>query len=346
MHHFRFLYLLFFLPASCMMFPSCIDALEFSPTEGEPLLVVDGKLTTSSGVQTLKLTKTAALGRSSNFPPVIGAQVTLRDDLGGAITYTETEPGTYQFNGSDFPIRSGRTYVLNIETEGKRYESKPETIPESAGAEDSFFTVGNQKSVYVYASVPIPENQQQGPFLKWRLNTVFQLGEFFFCYPLDPTNVCYVTGDFGNQLLPLLDCSLLARGETARPFVAVKEADRTFGEVMFFNLYMETLTPEAYKYWNKVSLLLSQSGSFFDAPPGAIRGNMANIDNPEELVLGYFYAAPEDTTHVKVLASDLLPYEINPYCGAPGFPPFPLPTECCTCTLLPNATLEKPTYWY
>jgi hypothetical protein len=146
-------------------------------------------------------------------------------------------------------------------------------------------------------------------------------------------------------LLPLLDASLLARGETARPFVAAKEANKIFGEVVFFNLYMETLSPEAYKYWNKVSQLITQSGSVFDPPPGVIRGNITNLSNPEELVLGYFYAAPEDTTRVKVYASDFLPYEINPYCGAPGLPPIPRPAECCNCTILPGASTEKPFYW-
>ena len=342
----KILYPFFILLISDLFLHSCIEALEFKPTEGDPLLVVDGKLTTADGVQKIRLSKTATSGRSDNFPPVSGALITLRDDLGASATYAETEPGVYQFNGSEIQLRAGRTYTLHIEAGGKTYETKPETMPQNIGANNSFFAVGNQKSVYVYASVNIPADLQKGPFLKWRLNNVYQLGEFFFCYPLDPTNICYVTEEFGNQLLPLLDGSLLARGETAKPFVAVKEADKTFGEVVFFNLYMETLTPDAFKYWDEVSLLLTQSGSIFDSPPGVIRGNVSNVNTPEELVLGYFYAAPEDTTYVKVLASDLLPYEVNPYCGAPGFPAFPLPPECCTCTLLPNATLEKPLYWY
>ncbi len=154
-----------------------------------------------------------------------------------------------------------------------------------------------------------------------------------------------MTEHFSNQLLPLLDGSLLARGETARPYIARKEANRTSGILTYYNLYMETLTPEAFKYWNKVSLLLTQSGSFFDAPPGAIRGNVTNVNQPEELVLGYFYTAPEDTTRFKVYGADFLPYVINPYCGIPGFPPSPFPTECCTCTRVPNATLVKPDYW-
>ena len=316
------------LLASGILLHSCVDALEFKPTESEKLLVVDGKLTTANGDQVLRLSETALVGRSDNFPPVTGAIVTLRDDLGNVKSYTETEPGVYKLSGSAIQGTSGRTYTLHIEVNGKTYESKPETMPQKIEADSSFFAIGNQDFVYVYSSISIPTDLNEGPFLKWRIDNVYQINEVY-CGPFDPTNVCYVTERFSNQLLPLLDGSLLARGETAKPFVAAKEADKTFGEVVYFNLYMETLSPDAFKYWNKVSLLLTQSGSIFDSPPGAIRGNIMNVNNPEELVLGYFYAAPEDTTHVKVLASDFLPYTINPYCGIAGFPPSPFPSECC-----------------
>lgn len=344
MHTFKFSIGLVLLLASGIFLHSCVDALEFNPTEGEILLVVDGKLTTSGEDQFLNLSQTAAVGRSANFPPVTGATVTLRDDLGNSVNYEEIQPGRYRLNAGTIQGASGRTYTLRIEADGKVYESKPETMPQNIEADSSFFAIAGQRFVYIYTSVYIPADLAQGPFLKWRIDNVYLVNEVT-CGPFDPTNVCYVKQIFSNQLLPILDGSLLARGETAKPFVAIKEADKTFGEVVYFNLYMETLTPDAFKYWNKVSLLLTQSGSIFDAPPGAIRGNVTNVNDPNELVLGYFYTAPEDTTHVKVLASDFLPYQINPYCGVPGFPPFPFPSECCTCTLLPGASLVKPDYW-
>ena len=344
MHTSKYSIVTILLLASGIFLHSCVDALEFNPTEGDKLLVVDGKLTTSGEDQFLRLSRTAAVGRSDNFPAVTGANVTLRDDLGNSVNYEEIQPGRYRLNGSAMQGVSGSTYTLRIEADGKIYESKPETMPQNIEADSSFFAIVNQKFVNVHTTVQIPADLAQGPFLKWRIDNVWQVNEIY-CGPFDPTNVCYVKQTFSNQLLPILDGSLLTRGETARPFVAVKEADKTFGEVVYFNLYMETLTPDAFKYWNKVSLLLTQSGSIFDAPPGAIRGNVTNINDPNELVLGYFYAAPEDTTHVKVLASDFLPYTINPYCGVAGFPPFPLPSECCNCTQIPNSTLVKPDYW-
>ncbi len=335
---------LFLGPALAIGCSSCIDVLEFKPVQTASLLVVDGKLDTSSEPQMLRLSETAPVGRIANFPPVTGAIITLRDDLGNEQNYAETEPGEYVLDGAAMNTTPGRTYILRIEVNDKVYESTPETMPEPVRPDSSFSLVSDQKYVSIYSSIAIPSDVARGPFLKWRIDYVYQLSEFF-CHPLDPTNICYVQQYFDNRLLPIFDGSLLARGETARPFVARREADKTFGEVVFFNVYQETLTPDAYTYWDKISRVLTQTGSLFDAPPGAVRGNVFNVDQPEEQVLGYFYAAPEDTTRVKVIASDFSPFRINPYCGAPGFPPFPFPGECCNCTILPNASLIAPPYW-
>lgn len=328
-----------------LLLHSCIDVLDLRPATTAKLLVVDGKLSGSAGRQLLRLSETSLVGRSANFPPVEGAQITLRDHLGNEGLYAEIEPGVYALDGSIIAGTPGRTYILRIEVNGEVYESLPETMPESVRPDSSSFVVTNGRLLNIYSNIPIPGDIEKGPYLKWRIDYVYQLSEYF-CHPLDPTLVCYVQQYLGNQLLPILDGSLLARGETARPFVAATEADRRFGETVFFNVYQETLSPDAFQYWNKISLLLTQTGSFFDAPPGAVRGNIININKPEEPVLGYFYAAPEDTTHVKILASDFLPLTINPYCGIPGFPPFPRPAECCNCGLLPNASTIVPPYWY
>jgi len=345
MHTYKSAFAASLLLTITLLVNSCIDALEFpSANEGDKLLVVDGKLDASGGAQILRLSESFLVGRSANFPPVTGAQVTLGDDLGNSENYVEIEPGVYRLDGSSLQGVTGRTYQLKITHGGKHYESVPETMPQALQADSSSFSIANQRFVYLHSNFKIPQDYGAGPYLKWRIDNVYQLSEIF-CGPLDPTWVCYVQEYFGNQLLPILDASQLDRGVPSSQFVARKEANKTFGEVVYFNLYMETLSPEAFSYWSKVSLLLEQTGSFFDAPPSAIRGNIINTDNPNELVLGYFYAAPEDTTHVKVIASDFLPYHINPYCGAPGFPPFPRPSECCTCTRVPNSTRTKPDYW-
>jgi hypothetical protein len=47
------------------------------------------------------------------------------------------------------------------------------------------------------------------------------------------------------------------------------------------------------------------SGSIFDPPPATIRGNMLSLDNPDEVVLGYFMAGGETSQRIYVDKNDL-----------------------------------------
>jgi hypothetical protein len=61
-----------------------------------------------------------------------------------------------------------------------------------------------------------------------------------------------------------------------------------FIEKHFFNGHQYTLTKEAYEYWEKVTNLANPSGDIFDIPPAPLPGNIYNVNNPEEIVLGVF----------------------------------------------------------
>jgi hypothetical protein len=49
-----------------------------------------------------------------------------------------------------------------------------------------------------------------------------------------------------------------------------------------------SLTQQAYDYWENVKEQLEGAGSIFSPPPSQIIGNVYNIDDDTELVLGYF----------------------------------------------------------
>lgn len=322
---------------------TCVDPIEFSPRFEDDLLVVDGKITASDGPHTVKLSRTDQLGRSANFPAVTGATLTLTDQLGNEYFFVENGIGIYQLWARCF---EGNTYTLHIRlSDGLSYESSPETMPALLPADSAFFNFDGYKNIAVYARFTASDvAREEGPYYKWRVDHIYQVSEIY-CGPLDPTNTCYVSRRPDNQALALADGSRLQRGASYDALVKQLIVDKTFGEASYFNIYQESVGVNAYRYWSKISLLLSQRGSFFDAPPGTIRGNIFNTQNPNELVLGYFYAAPEDTLRVKTIGGDFSSADILPVCGAPGFPPYPFNWECCDCTTLPNSTLERPWYW-
>jgi hypothetical protein len=50
----------------------------------------------------------------------------------------------------------------------------------------------------------------------------------------------------------------------------------------------------AYNYWKAIKQLTTNVGSVFQAPPYTIRGNIGNVNNPRELVVGYFEVSGQD----------------------------------------------------
>jgi hypothetical protein len=53
------------------------------------------------------------------------------------------------------------------------------------------------------------------------------------------------------------------------------------------NVKQYALTQQAYEFYEIVQKNTEQTGSFFDPQPSQISGNIKNINNPSELVIGY-----------------------------------------------------------
>ena len=49
-----------------------------------------------------------------------------------------------------------------------------------------------------------------------------------------------------------------------------------------------SISKRAFNFWTLVQQQLSNFGSPFDTPPASIEGNMYNINDPDETVLGFF----------------------------------------------------------
>lgn len=52
-----------------------------------------------------------------------------------------------------------------------------------------------------------------------------------------------------------------------------------------------SMNETAYEFWRRASELINNSGGVFDKPPVTVRGNMRNVADPDEQVLGYFGAS-------------------------------------------------------
>lgn len=70
------------------------------------------------------------------------------------------------------------------------------------------------------------------------------------------------------------------------------------------NLQQLSLTEEAHDYLNLLKIQKNSGNSLFDPPPFEINGNLRNVDDPNEKVLGYFFASDQDTKSIKINRRD------------------------------------------
>lgn len=111
---------LFAVIFSSLLF-ACETPIEIDLNSSDPKIVIVGSISDGSGGHTVKLTRTVNFDESNEFPTVSGALVTISDDAGNTETLNETSPGIYSI--SSLQGVPGRTYTLEVTTDGKTYRA-------------------------------------------------------------------------------------------------------------------------------------------------------------------------------------------------------------------------------
>jgi len=120
----RVLMLLFsilFLTFSCFRDPVNLDLSEYGPN-----IVIEGSISNRPGPHSVRITKTLPYNGQNNFPAVIGADVSITDNLGNSVVLQETAAGLYQTQ--NLAGQPERIYTLSVLTDGKKY-SATSTLP-------------------------------------------------------------------------------------------------------------------------------------------------------------------------------------------------------------------------
>jgi hypothetical protein len=268
----------FWLLALGGLLSSCQDVVDLDLPEGDRFLVVEGWITNENRPHDVILTYTAAYFDDADPTPVIGATVFLRDDEGMETVLDETSPGIYTYPDSGVV---GRSYQLEILLEnGERYISKYEFLEEPAPILDIYWQLSedepdpdngeNPDDIYDVLIFAI-EPEGLGDHYRWRsiLNGVEQR---------EPFDI-FVTDDQFVDGNPI-------------PEFNVTEDLYSLNDTV--TIIQERISRDAFEF---LSLLQQQTafvGGPFDPPPAPIRGNIRNINDPDDLALGFFGASARD----------------------------------------------------
>lgn len=355
--------LMAFVWGSCwLLLAGCIDLVEIeTPIEAfERSVVVEGLIHDGPGPYHFRFSYTATRGRN-RFSPFSPVEAYVEDDLGNREDLRLDQPGQYSIPGLQLKGEVGRTYTLYFRSaDGAEYRSTPETMLAGAKLDSIYFDLNYEENtdglgglsptlfrniMRVYIDVDL-SGIDEPPFLRWDYQRWFRFTE-----PPQPNNPlftpksCYVQDDPGDNRVFIFDGRDIGEDRFVGQEVGALLADFKFNEGSVIALTQYSLSKTAFEYWQRVDRVVNQTGTIFDSPPAIVRGNISNIDNEVEEVLGFFQASAVDTLILRQSRTDL-GLSLLPFCAsAQANFYFSGGNPCANCLQIPGSTLEQPSFW-
>jgi hypothetical protein len=270
---------------------SCVS--EFMPkTEKDSnLLVVEGLITDKPEVYTIKLSRSLPLGSLNEAKPLLGALVTVTDDLGGSFDLSETATGVYTSDPAVFQGQVGRIYTLHVKTgsgnKNLNYESIPmelKPVPpiDSLYYEKISFPTGT--GCQIYLDTHDPSNRCK--YYRWEY---IETWEFRLPYTV-PNSICWISSN--SDIINIKDASTLAENRVVKyPINLISNATDRLAQRYSILVNQYSLNEDEKLYWEKLQNISEQVGGLYDMIPSSIASNVFCINSPDENVLGYFSVA-------------------------------------------------------
>ncbi len=267
---------------------SCVDQVDLLYRNEEPVLVVNGEVTSEAPPYNLRLSYSGRFVSGSIITSrlaVNGARVMLYDDLGDSVRFRQNlfEPALYQ-SDERFRCQIGRSYRLRVEMpDGKVYSSKPQLmrdVPPISGLSAD----RTKDFVRFYVEAKDPENEVN--YYRWQAYSI-----------------SLKTSSGGGPTTCSVSCWTYNRSEGANVYADTYTNGKEIrNRVVHYSIidqavplsrhYVEvkqmSISPEAYLYWQQYEEQRARTGSIFDPLPSTIIGNMVSETSNKEFALGFF----------------------------------------------------------
>ncbi len=284
---------------------ACVDEYWPEITDYENLLVVDGIMTNNDDTTTIYLSRSSSLDYSI-FNPVQNANVSIVSDHGTTGFLWEREPGEYLLTDPSFERKLGKSYNLSIILEdGSAYESgfclmsEPDPI-DSIYTEIEYQNSSNPEYVpqglryYIdnHSVVHDTSNYLWRIWQTYKYKASFTLdflweGQFVEVEDPDSLMYCFRTRKvheiftYSNKYLdePRLISYPLVFTSTETKILSIR--CRTLVEQI-------NISNEDYTFWEALRKQEENQGSLYSHHPIQVKGNITNINDKSEVVLGNF----------------------------------------------------------
>ncbi len=345
---------------------ACLDEIPLANSENTlDRIMIRGKLSYGTpSMVSLAISDLSDFSPSDSPVPIVDAIVLLKSANGEAVAIPMTTIGSYELaipsNHPTMPIEIGQSYQVTVQLPNNRnYESTLEPligVPAIKAVHknvierpvlDDLENIESRLFLEITLDTPLelPNNPNRS-FLKWEFEGTYRFPESAIATePLKPVNVCYNFDPLNLDKVVVFDGNQAAQPILNNHFLLEEPLDFRFYRGFYLKIVQQSLSEGAFKYWKELNTIIDRDGSFFETLPAIVRGNFKQLENPAEIVFGYFYTTMEDSIRI-FISQDEAEFP-TPMCRevADRETFNSQPNLCRNCLLKAGSTVNKPDFW-
>jgi len=358
----------------------CVDPFYPNIFDNQQSLVIDGLITDQEGYHYIRISRSAPYNNPTNIPEQ-DCQVEVVDKAGNRIQFYESEPGLYEQWIEQEYLKIGNQYKLNIITTSGTYESQYETLLPCPPIENIYYEIemketsdprfpiyGIQFYTDLFASGEYAKNYRWELEETWEYRATYYISLYidvnknfvnlgyasdslYYCWSTEPIPEIY------TETLNHINKDSLSR----IPLRFVSNETKRLKVKYSLLVKQYSLSDTAYQYWDQLKKQSQETGGLYEIQPAQIRGNIYNVKDNEEIVLGFFNVSA--LTEKRIFVSERFDFfplivECEPQDLLGGIPTNRLPVylimtdhgiktaqnHCFDCRVS-GGTIEKPDFW-
>jgi hypothetical protein len=281
-------------------------------------LVVEGVINAGADSTIIKLSRTVNLSSGTTNNPETGAVIVVQGNNNNSYPLTETSKGSYSVAGLNLDVT--KTYRLSIKTaNNQQYLSDYVPVKVTPPVDSVGYTI-QSAGLQLYVNTHDPNNNTR--YYLWDYKETWQfharyLSQFITngtkIVARNPDQIVYSC--FGNDA-----SSTILLGSSAKlsqdviyqsPLTSVVSTSEKIETKYSILVDQYALTSDAYAFYTNLKKNTEQLGSIFDAQPSEISGNIHNVNNVNEPVVGYVIACTVQSKRI-FISVDQLPNNWSP----------------------------------
>jgi hypothetical protein len=257
-------------------------------------LVVEGVINTGNDSTFIRLSRTVQLADGIGTNTEKGAVVTVDAEGSTSYTLTEIAPGTYAAGPLNFD--NTKKYRLAIKTSnGQNYQSEEMDVKEAPPIDSIGYKI-KKNGIQVYVNTHDATNNTR--YYRWDYEETWRFhSKYRTRYISDGKNIIPRTdaediytcfNNYTSKNILTTSTTKLSQDVVASfPLVDIDGSSLKLNDRYSILVKQYALTKQAYEFWENLRKNTEQLGSIFDAQPSEISGNIHNVNNPGELVIGF-----------------------------------------------------------